>query len=433
MIFSLEALPAREGDSLLLHWGTPAMPRLAVIDGGPRQTWETSLRPRLESMIAHRNTFPLSIDLVMVSHVDNDHIVGIKKLFAHVRSEVENGLPSGQRLFSVDRLWHNTFNDLLGDGIDGHYKSLIASIQARVGDAPNPRLEAELAEAYQWRYPDDIGEAEGAAHDMALILAGHGEGRQLRSDHDYLRTHHQIATLNSPFQRNGTSTLITAECSSKPLDFLGLEFQVVAPSEPEILKLQRAFDSYTQKHGFATTAAVLAAYSDRSIPNLSSIACIVTGGDRRILLTGDARGDKLLQGLKAAELLDSQGKLHVDILKVPHHGSSRNLKPEFFERVTADTYVFSGDGTHGNPERVTIKWLTEARGPAAAYTIVLTYPVADIDVRRQADAVKRCRPWVATQHSLASFFADLEQAGYCMTLVEGAPYQIHLGDELPVG
>ena len=44
-------------------------------------------------------------------------------------------------------------------------------------------------------------------------------------------------------------------------------------------------------------------------------------------------------------------------------GSQRanNLETRFFEQVTADHYVFSGNGEHGNPEREAIQMLFDAR------------------------------------------------------------------------
>lgn len=42
----LEALRARYGDALLLHFGTPAEPRLALIDGGPPGVWSDAVKPR---------------------------------------------------------------------------------------------------------------------------------------------------------------------------------------------------------------------------------------------------------------------------------------------------------------------------------------------------------------------------------------------------
>ena len=76
MVFSLEVLQAFHGDSLLLHAGD----RLCLIDGGPVNTWATSLRPRLEQLRAARAPGDaLRIDLAMVSHIDADHIQGLDR------------------------------------------------------------------------------------------------------------------------------------------------------------------------------------------------------------------------------------------------------------------------------------------------------------------------------------------------------------------
>ena len=45
-----------------------------------------------------------------------------------------------------------------------------------------------------------------------------------------------------------------------------------------------------------------------------------------MLLTGDARGDKILRGDGTGRDAKKGGKKHVDILKVPHHGSDNNME-----------------------------------------------------------------------------------------------------------
>lgn len=426
MLLTLEALRAAEGDCLLLHWGTTAHPKLAVIDGGPSNIYADNLRPRLEEILDHRGLERLAIDLVMVSHVDNDHVVGIKKFFAQLKKEIDNHLGADERPFIVKRLWHNTFNDILGDAIDTYYGTLTASLQASVGGTPNPDLVKRLAQAFKQRYPAyDAPEAE--AFDIALVLAGHGEGRDLRVSHQFLFDQHQIAALNSPFKKQGKPTLITAEMTPAPIEIDGLQFTIVGPLEAEIEALQEQFDEYIESNGL-TEAALLAAYADTSIRNLSSIVCLVELGGKRMLLTGDARGDKIIDGLTQAGLLDN-GTLTVDILKAPHHGSDRNVKKAFFDTIVAQTYVFSGDGKHGNPERDTLTWLTESRGKDAEYDIVLTYPVADIDVKRKLDAQQKNTPWTKKKNSLEAFFEKREQEGYNFTLHTGAPFKIDLGDE----
>jgi beta-lactamase superfamily II metal-dependent hydrolase len=117
VLFTLEPLQSLQGDCLLLHWGTIAAPKLAVIDGGPGNVYQDHLRPRLDSIRMNRGLQRLPIDLVMVSHVDNDHIVGVKKLFQQLKTEGQNQIAPSQRYLSVKRLWHNTFNDILGDSL----------------------------------------------------------------------------------------------------------------------------------------------------------------------------------------------------------------------------------------------------------------------------------------------------------------------------
>ena len=173
---------------------------------------------------------------------------------------------------------------------------------------------------------------------------------------------------------------------------------------------------------------MLAAYADRSVPNLSSIVCIMQIGSRRMLLTGDARGDKILKGLSLAGFLDDTGKIKLDILKVPHHGSARNLTSDFFHRIAADTYVFSASGRYANPDRESLEWLIDSRSKDDAYDIVLTYDVAEIDKLRKIEIQKK-RPWSARKDSLAALFDQKRNEGYRFRIRAGAPVKISLGDE----
>lgn len=428
MLFTLEALQANEGDCLLLHWGTVAAPLLAVIDGGPGQIYEDSLRPRLDEIRVNRDLDRLPIDLVMVSHVDTDHIVGVKKLFRALRKEVADNVPAGDRELEVKRLWHNTFNDVLGDAIDKYYDKLTASFQASVAAKPNPaivdKLEAHLA-ARPELTPADVVEQ---AYALGSILAGHADGRALRDDQKFLFEAGQTAVLNTPFKNAaGKPTLITSAALAQPK--LGaLAFHVVGPRQDEIEELQEEFDDFIKEKGL-TAEAVLAAFSDPSVTNLSSIVCLVSLGGKTILLTGDARGDKVISGLEEAGLLTTAAPLKIDVLKGPHHGSDNNVAPEFFERIVADHYVFSGNGKHGNPERETLEMLATARGKNAKYDIHITYTVASTDTLRKADAVAKHKPFSPAKHSLKAFLAEKAAAGFKFKLHAGEPIKIELGDE----
>jgi len=192
MILTLEALRAQEGDCLLLHFGTRDAPRLALIDGGPGQTYEDVLLPRLQEIHRKRGTARLDIDLAMVSHIDNDHITGIKKLFRRLQTEIEDDIPD--RPFRVRRLWHNTFNDVLDDSIDEYYESFQEHFTASTDGKPDPKLVKALERILA--HYDEARDAAEAARDIGGILAGQPDGRQLRDIHAFLFGQGQILALN---------------------------------------------------------------------------------------------------------------------------------------------------------------------------------------------------------------------------------------------
>jgi hypothetical protein len=166
-----------------------------------------------------------------------------------------------------------------------------------------------------------------------------------------------------------------------------------------------------------------------------------------MLLTGDARGDKILQGLELVGLMKKGGKLEVDLLKVPHHGSANNLDKDFFQRIIARHYVFSGDGEHGNPERESLEMLFDARGDED-YTIHLTYPIDEIDKGRKEDwqkeqnkekNKKKKNPkqkvranWSPAKNSLQAFFDAHDGLEDKVQIVDAKkPHLIDLLDPLP--
>lgn len=438
MLFTLEVLPAEEGDCLLLHWGTRKKPRVAVIDGGPGRVFENDLKPRLDEVVANLDVDQLPLEVVMVSHMDSDHIVGVKKLLALLRRQVENHAPAADRTLTARRVWLNVFNDVLGDSVDRYYGTLTASLEANVNGRPSPEVEKRLEKELVAKNVDPE-KAAFHAQNIAAVLAGHGEGRSVRDDHRYLFEQDQTATLNAPFEgAGGQATLITLEKTPKSLDLEGLKIRIAGPSDAEIEALQKEFDKYIKKNGL-TVEAVLAAYADQSVKNLSSIVCLVEFGTgakkKRILLTGDARGDLMLAGLKKQKLL-KDGKLVVDIFKVPHHGSDNNAERELFDQIVADTYVLSGDGVHGNPERATIEWIVESRGKSAKFDLVVPYDLEHIDKNRKDDFEKKQkkkkpadrRKWDHDSMSLQAFFAEKKAQKFKFKLHTGTR-KIDLGDE----
>lgn len=324
---TLEFLNAAHGDAILLHWGDP--PRLALIDGGPSGSFGLSLGPRLSEIRAERARSladPLVIDLVCATHIDDDHIAGIVELLRDLRRKERDHLPPPYR---VDRLWHNSFEDLI---------SLTSSA------ASATKIAAELLEMA----PED-----------AVLAASVNQGRDLRDLAHFLHV-----AGNQPFGKPITSGLSTT--------LFGLDITVVGPCREALDRLEKKWRETKRRHDPSVLAA---GFTDRSIPNLSSICLIVNTGRGQALLTGDARGDQIIQGLEEAGLLAPGGVARMEVLQIPHHGSANNVDPVFFERVIADHYVISADGiAHPHPDGTVLEWLVNARGTDSC-SIHLTNPV----------------------------------------------------------
>jgi beta-lactamase superfamily II metal-dependent hydrolase len=332
-VFSLEALEAKHGDALILHCGPKDAPRCIVIDGGPRGVFAGSLQPRLEEL---RNGGELEIDLLMVSHLDDDHINGVLQFAEHVSDLADQN----KSRYRVRELWHNSFDDVIGSA----HPATVASMMAAVAAAKD--LPASVAPA-------------------AAIAASVPQGRQLR----------QLAAKLKWKVNGGAASkdkLMGAGRKVELSTIPGLELLVTGPNPKRIGELNEKWDEVVKEKGWAAkpSAAEIAAFLDRSVYNLSSIVVLATMGGKRMLLTGDARGDDILDGLKSSGVWDRE-PYAVDLLKVPHHGSQRNVTQEFFEKVPARHYVVSGDGGHGNPDSPTLDWIVAARGDDD-YTIHLT-------------------------------------------------------------
>jgi hypothetical protein len=436
MIFSLDVRRALKGDCMLLHYGTKQNPGLALIDGGPKGVYGQHLRPRLEQIRKARvkGDEPLRVDLLMVSHLDDDHIQGILELTSELREAADERKP---RLVQILSLWHNSFDNIIEHNTD----DLTASVKNEFGPA-SLSGSGDFPEEMVNEVEQESDEHAEVVASSLKVLASIQQGAQLRVDAKRLDI-----PVNPEFDRE----LIVADKDAEAID-MGeeLSFTIVGPMLPEINALRKKHIEWLQKlqKQGKTPSQVLAAYVDKSVPNLSSLVALAKAGGKTMLLTGDARGDKILEGLELIGLIKNGGKFQVDLLKVPHHGSSNNLDNDFFERIAATQYVFSGDGQHGNPERETLEMLYRTRGEND-YKIHFTYPIDEIDEAREDDWNKerrkeqkrrlrnpkqKVRPdWSMKENSLRAFFDAHKGLEAKVEFVDKErPHLIHLLDPLTI-
>ena len=364
-LFTLEAVFAKKGDSLILHYGPWEDPKMILIDGGPGGVYKKFLRPRLELLreeLELEEDDSLPFEMVMVSHIDDDHVAGIIDLFEDALEAKETQAPPP---YSIDTLWHNSFDDIIGNEGREIVSRMAATVASNTVDLPVPAMSPE----------------------SKAVVASTAQGRALRNMAKKLEV-----KLNRPFKG-----LVMSPAKKKVTLGHGLRFVIIGPDKGRVTKLQKQWDKDLAKIlKKEKESGRAAAFSDSSPFNLASICVLAQMKGKSMLLTGDARGDFVLEGLKKAKLLKKTKPLHVDLLKVPHHGSDRNVTREFFERITADHYIVSGDGEHGNPERAMLDMLTAARGDddyTVHFTVTKDASKKERNKKRKA-ALKKLDKWV---------------------------------------
>lgn len=351
-----EALQARYGDCLLLTFPGADRPTRLLVDGGPSTVFRNAIKPRLQKEAQTSGERPVRLDAIMVSHIDEDHILGVLDLLEDIR---EDASPQGP-VCQARWLYHNSFDGLLDEGEGGAARGLKApDILAGIGGTTD--------------ILDGVSDPDPGA---LLVLQSYAQGSRLAS----LAAAMKI-TRNPP----DAVTLMFDSLTPVVKSLGSAKMTVLGPLKAEVEDLRREWAKWKGKQD---GRAALAAYLDKSVPNLSSLVVLIEQDGHSLLLTGDARGDKVLTGLREAGKLTAGGPFKVDILKLPHHGSSRNLDNDFFEQIHADHYVVSGDGTYGNPDRDTLMMIERAR-PDGGYVVHMTYSAADCDAQHETWASTR--------------------------------------------
>lgn len=357
MNFSIEMLQAKKGDSMILHYGTNDIPKIAIFDGGPgwklksNSVYFKSLRPRLMEI---KNKFyknkPLPIELITISHVDDDHIYGILQLLDEIIEAKDKNKPLP---FIVKNIWFNSFEKITRN-------PQVTSANLNLVDFITKHMQT--LEKYSW-----INESS------LIFLFGIGQGKQLVDRIDELKI-----PVNKEFKYSYSlrGKLVRTYGEKKPILLnKKVRTKIINPDE-RILKL---LQSEWGKHAkLAAPNDVLKAFKELmdnryvSTVNLSSIVCHYTYDGKSILLTGDALDNDIILGLKRNKLLDNKGQIMVDVLQVPHHGSDQNVSTNFFRKVRAKNYLISSDGSNKNPDLSTLEMISEGTKGRNNFTLHFT-------------------------------------------------------------
>jgi metal-dependent hydrolase (beta-lactamase superfamily II) len=306
-MFRIEMLPAGHGDCLWIEYGDPKAPRRVLIDGGAAGTYKRALRERLRGLRENERRF----ELLVVTHIDADHITGILEL-----------LEDSETRFQARDIWFNG------------YRHLPDEKPETLGPVQGERLTDLLAKR-PWNR--EFKEA-------AVVVQADGDLPRLQLEGGL------VLTLLSPTP--GKLADLKPEWE-KEVRKAGLDPNQPRPGEVES---PEGFDLLGSPDVEALAAEAFS--EDSAKANGSSIALLAEFEGRRLLLTGDAHPGIMTAAIKR---LAGGGRLAVDACKLPHHGSKANVNRQFLQALDCRKWLFSTNGAYfRHPDRQTvarvIKW-----------------------------------------------------------------------------
>lgn len=338
-MLKLHVLRAGHGDCLWLEYGDVGDVHRVLIDGGPAGTARL-LVERLGALPEAERRF----ELLVVTHVDADHIAGVLKLH-------EAAVP-GLRFADT---WFNG------------YRHLQAPVDATVAPV------------------ETLGPLQGEDLTRQLVRAG--------------------AAWNAAF---GGAAVQVPDSGALPVKVLpgGLKLTLLGPRASDLRALATTWEHDCLAAGRepgVDTPAVLGGIEGFGLPDVealaatpfeeddapangSSIALLAEYAGQRLLLTGDAHPGTLLA---AFDRLAGVGqRLALDVFKLPHHGSRANVSRALLERVACRRYVCSTNGAYfQHPDDAAVARVILDGGPRPElifnYESARTRPWRSPDLRAQ--------------------------------------------------
>jgi beta-lactamase superfamily II metal-dependent hydrolase len=289
-MFEIEMLPAECGDCLFVRWGKGKQPFQMLIDGGLGSS--QALKRRL---VKRQKT--LELELLVVTHIDNDHILGVRKL-----------LQENPEVVAPKRVWFNAREQLKpflkGDRMSTAEGDRLMQLLARPRFTAAWNPEALVADPSKPLPKFTLGPSDDA---LTITLLSPDAARLTALAKMWLKT--KLAKLAE--DRMG------AKLQRKRVDKFTLEQLAREPFK-----------------------------ADGSVPNGSSIAFIAEYDGKRLLCGADAWAPVLEKALdRYAKDNGIHGPIALASFKLPHHGSEANLSNSLLQSIACESFLFSTDGS----------------------------------------------------------------------------------------
>lgn len=334
-MFTIDMLPAGRGDCLWIEYGKNKRHRV-LIDGGIKSTHKT-LRDRIETLDPDDRTF----DLLIVSHIDLDHIAGMLELL--------HAPPDGLKFHDV---WFNGWKHLME--ADERLEDL-GILGAKYGERLTTLIEKR---GYKWNDAFEKGYV-AIEPDQPLprcTLKG-GMTMTLLSP-----TLQRLRGLIDDWEEEIERAHLKPGQAGAALEELAHPEDV---ADEGILGDEDVDIEQLAKSAFK---------KDTSPANASSIAVLAEYDGKRCMLTGDAYATDLEESVKLIAEEDGEERVQVSALKLSHHGGRKNTSSALLKRLACQYYMFSTDGSYyDHPHAESVARVAVHGSTAGAPTLHFNY------------------------------------------------------------
>lgn len=303
-MLTLEALPAREGDCLILSYGDSSEGlRHVVVDAGHSSTGKALAARLIEAGIVR-------IEALIVTHVDADHIEGTVDFLKAVAGVVEIG-----------DVWFNGWKHLVELETFGAAQG--EDLTALIEQLPWNRVSGGRA----------IRVADDGAPVVLPAFAGGLEMTVLSPDRK------KLAKMAPVWERECRKAGIVPGEGRHDAETAAVGFEALGGDVP--------------------TLAATVTKDDTAVANGTSITLLAKYGEKAILLGADSHPDILTSSLKR---LGNGARVPLDLMKVPHHGSQANVTAALLAAVDCKEFLISTDGSKfGHPDDVAVARIVASR------------------------------------------------------------------------
>jgi len=375
MSLSVIFFPALNGDSALLKIDNYTM----LIDGGYVNTYREFIKPELIKM----NSQNITLNHLIVTHIDKDHISGIIKLI-----EENNNSP----FIQIDNIWHNSFR---------HIKQFNPNIKFEGKSVEKLQIDHNLQEV-KTEKTKDVSAVQGSTLASILLESNYNwntefEGKAISIDNGTIinltdeitlkllsPSTEKLTALNLDWKKElykkGYSTTEDLEKFSE----IAFESLVALQKEQKLLKKKDVSTTSLNIEELAKSTFC----EDNTSANGSSIAFIVEYKKKKLLFLADAHPSIIINNLKL-HYKKEDFPLYFDVIKLSHHGSQKNTSLELLEMITSQQYIFSTNGkTHNHPDNETISRIISQE---TVYTkeLLFTYSLESIEEFKEDNLMRK--------------------------------------------